>query len=231
MTEEDVYQYYRVVEIPPYWRDMLMKISYTPYARVDTRRMYNLGVLNQQEVYNTYRDEGYDHDHATKLTQFSIVTKIEAQKDLTKAQMLDAYKIGLIDKETVLVYLVDSGYDSAEALFLVEYTMYKEDLKDIDESIKAIGERYKNGMIDESQATELLNTLQLSSLKIDHYLNIWEAGRFKGRRRLTKAELELLIRNEIISGEEFVYEMANLGYEERQITWCLQLIFKQYGGA
>ena len=230
LTEEDVYQYYRVVEIPPYWRDMLMKISYTPYARVDTRRMYNLGVLNQQQVYNTYRDEGYDHDHATKLTQFSIQTKIEAQKDLTKAQMLDAFKIGLITKESVMAYLVDSGYDQSEATFLVEYTLYKEDLKDIDDAIKMIGERYKNGMIDEAQAVSLLNQLQLDSAIINKNINLWDAARFKGRRRLTKTELGDFLLGQIITPEEYVYEMSELGYEEKHITWALRLLLKGFGG-
>jgi hypothetical protein len=230
LSEEDVYQYYRVVEIPPYWRDMLMKISYTPYARVDTRRMYNLGVLNQQEVYNTYRDEGYDHDHATKLTQFSIQTKVEAQKDLTKAQMLDAFKIGLISKESVLAYLIDSGYDEAESTFLVEYTLYKEDLKDIDDAIKMIGERYKNGMIDEAQAVSLLTQLQLDSAVINKNINLWDAARFKGRRRLTKTELGDFLLGEIITPEEYVYEMTELGYQENHITWALRLLLKSFGG-
>jgi len=230
IDEADVYQYYRVIEIPPYWRNLLTQISYTPYARVDTRRMYSLGVLDQEAVYKTYRDEGYDHDHATKLTQFTVAVKVEAQKDLTKAQMLDAFKIGLVTKESCIAFLKDLGYDDAESLFQVEYVQYKEDLKDLDEVIKMIGERYKNGMIDQGQATELLTNMQLSAQQIDRYINIWDSARFKGRRRLTKNELGEMVLNEIITPTEYVYEMTELGYDERHITWALQLLFKPYGG-
>jgi len=44
LTEEDVYEWFKLVEIPPYWREKYTKIMYTPYTRVDVRRMYAAGI-------------------------------------------------------------------------------------------------------------------------------------------------------------------------------------------
>ena len=37
---------FKTVEIPPFWRDKLIKIAYQPYTRVDVRRMHDMGVLD-----------------------------------------------------------------------------------------------------------------------------------------------------------------------------------------
>ena len=40
------------LDIMPFWRDKLIEMSYNPLTRVDVRRMYGLGVLSEEEVYN-----------------------------------------------------------------------------------------------------------------------------------------------------------------------------------
>lgn len=230
ITEADVFEYYRVVEIPPYWRNLLMKISYTPFGRVDVRRMRRANVIGVQEVYESYRDQGYDHEHAVKLTTFAEQEKIESQKDLTRAQIVDAYKLGLISRANVQKFLTDSGYDIAEAEFIIETTDYKENLKQSEETIKMVGDRYKAGMIDEQQARELLNGLNLPSSKLDYYINLWDTARFKGRRRPTKTELGELFVQQVIDATTYVAEMAELGYDERHITWFLQQLTNSLGG-
>lgn len=229
ITEEDVYEYYRLVEIPPYWRDLLMKISYTPYSRVDIRRMHTMGVVDEEEVYLSYRHQGYDHEHAVNLTKFSLQVKVEAQKDLTRSQMTDAYKLGLISRDKFIEYLDGTGYDHAESVFIADYTDYKEQLKIADETIKMIGDRYKSGMIDEPQARELLTPLELPSAKIDYYINLWDTARFKGRRRPTKTELGDLFNDGIIDAEMYVYEMHELGYDERHIMMFLEQLTVRLG--
>jgi hypothetical protein len=59
-------------DIMPGWRDDLIAISYRPYTRVDIRRMHDTGVLSEDEVYDAYRDIGYNDQRARTLTDFTI---------------------------------------------------------------------------------------------------------------------------------------------------------------
>jgi hypothetical protein len=206
-----------------------MKISYTPYSRVDVRRMHRTGILSEEDVYLSYRHGGYDHEHAVNLTKFSLQEKIDQDKELTRAQMTDAYRLGIIARDKFIEYLKATGYDQAESVFIADYTDYKEELKIAEETIKMVGDRYKAGMIDEAQATSLLNSLDLPSKKVDYYINLWDTARFKGRRRPTKTELGELFSEAIIDTDSYVYEMSELGYDERHIMMFLEQLTTRLG--
>ena len=70
LREEEVkmvYEWYRLVEIPPYWRDRLTEISYEPLTRVDVRRMEDLGLLTDDELMRRYLDWGYKEEDARQM--------------------------------------------------------------------------------------------------------------------------------------------------------------------
>ncbi|GAH80833.1 unnamed protein product, partial [marine sediment metagenome] len=68
----ELFDLYRTVEIPPFWRDKLTKIAYNPFTRVDVRRMHKAGVLSEAELLRAYMDVGYDAEKAGKMTEFTI---------------------------------------------------------------------------------------------------------------------------------------------------------------
>ncbi|MBA7670226.1 hypothetical protein ES703_78371 [subsurface metagenome] len=47
------------LDIMPAWRDKLTAISYSPYTRVDVRRMHQIGVLDDDAVFTAYADAGF----------------------------------------------------------------------------------------------------------------------------------------------------------------------------
>ena len=47
------------LDIMPAWRDKLTQISYSPYTRVDVRRMHKIGVLDDEAVFTAYADVGF----------------------------------------------------------------------------------------------------------------------------------------------------------------------------
>jgi len=113
LTPEQVYDWYRLVEIPPYWRDKLTKISYAPYTRVDARRMWDMGVLDDTALLTAYKDIGYDEEHAQNMT---LWTKVY----VTFPDLIARYKNGWIDKETVLSEIVALGMKPERAQWLFE---------------------------------------------------------------------------------------------------------------
>lgn len=127
VDEDELKLLLRALDIMPFWKEKLIQISYRPYTRVDIRRMYGLGILDRDGVYRSYRDLGYDDEHAEGLTEFTVryytsedETEQDDVKQLTRGVYMTARKKGLIDSETLMSALIGLGYTNEDALLLVQ---------------------------------------------------------------------------------------------------------------
>ena len=154
-------------DFDPTVRPWLKAISYNPYTRVDSQRMWSLDLLTEQELKDNYKALGYDEVHAQRMTLWTkinvLATELRAryskgwvtaaqvrseliaegmpgasvdrwvqrivkadtaartdtEKDLTKAEIIKGYVKGLIDYPTALQMLIDLGYESDEAEYIL----------------------------------------------------------------------------------------------------------------
>lgn len=88
-TAKDVFEWFKLVEIPPFWRREFIKTAFDPYTRVDIRRMWELGVIGDDEVVKGYQRLGYDEEHSRNLLTF---TKLER----SMPELRQRYKNGWI---------------------------------------------------------------------------------------------------------------------------------------
>lgn len=113
ITADDLGLLLKALDVMPFWRDKLTKISYTPYARVDARRMWDLGVLDDAELKRAYLDIGYDDEHSNQMV---LWTKIYQ----TFPDLIARYKNGYINLEQVKSKLLAFGLPEDRANFLIE---------------------------------------------------------------------------------------------------------------
>lgn len=59
-------------DIAPYWQDKFIAISFRPMGRVDIRRAFNIGAIQEKELPDLYAQLGYSDDVAAKQTKFSV---------------------------------------------------------------------------------------------------------------------------------------------------------------
>jgi len=116
--EQEFYEWFRLVEIPPYWRDKLIQMVYQPYTRVDTRRMYDMRVLSEEEVLRDFLDQGYDLEHAKNLTLW-------VKLDTTVPDIIARYKNGWIDEATALREIMALGLSAERATELMQQKIKK----------------------------------------------------------------------------------------------------------
>ncbi len=116
----------RALDIMPFWRDKLIEMAYTPFTRVDIRRMFNSGVLTETEVTDAYKAIGYNDFNADKLTAFTVKLKEAAEERAvareekaatekvhtwTGAQTLKFLTMGLISRERAQTEFRLIGYN------------------------------------------------------------------------------------------------------------------------
>jgi len=226
ITKNDVYQYYRVVEMPPYWRDKLMEVSYRPYSRVDIRRMHLLGVVGDEKLHQAYTDIGYDDEHAENMVKFTKLYNEKGKNDLTRAQILRFLKLGIISKSNAYELLSEIGYDKVIIDYYlrdVEIQVQKEYIKEV---IDVVEYQYINRMVTQTYVRSRLTQIGISTEKIDVYLGKWDVSREKARKIPSKEDLVKFYSTKIINKFKFTEYMSLLGYEDENINWYIEYISK-----
>lgn len=223
ITPEILDTLFRIVEIPPYWRDKLTKIAYMPFTRVDVRRMHKMGVLSDEALIRAYEEVGFDRTHAEKMADFTIKFNRGGDKDLTKAEVLKGYSEGLIQIQDTKELLINMGYSENEAVYLTTYEEYKKDKNLQDIVLKNTQSRFEGNLLTEQQTIEKLNTLNLSGNHINVLMEKWRINRFEDMKIPSKADLGKFLISEIIDTDRYQEEMFKLGYNSEYTDWYLQL--------
>jgi len=226
ITWDELDMLFRAVEIPPFWRRKLTEMAYNPYTRVDTRRMYQLGILSEQEVYKSYLDQGYDEEKAMKMTQFTIAYVTEEPKELTRTQIEQGYERKLIDRAEAVDLLRSIGYTKDHAEYLLTLKDYDSAMKQQERIIQKIGDRYKDNLITRDQALDLLTKAGTPARRIGELLEDWDVDRQQDVKLHSKTDLGKMYINKIINEDTYRMEMKKIGYAWNQIDRYLELMKK-----
>lgn len=236
ITYDELKVLLRALDVMPFWRDRLIKMAYSPYTRVDVRRMYKLGILDRAGVKKTYLDLGYDDEHAENLTEFTIAYYAQpiqdeadledvdnaANRDLTRADISDGYKRGMLARDEATTYLAALGYNPAQ----IDFYLDREDLKSTQELRDAYTGNYHDlyvtGIIEDDDVKSALTTLGLASAEVDQLLRLWYLERVRRTERPTRTDLARFLKNGVIAEERWKVEMAKLGWSDEYIDWYLQ---------
>jgi len=227
ITESEMELLIRTHDVSPFWRDKLLAISYSPYTRVDVRRMHAAGVLDEKGVYRNYRDLGYNHERATKMTEFTIAYNQQTERDLSRTDVLNGLKIGYFKQEEARALIISLGYDENEADYYISKTLYDLWQAEIKEQVKYLKQQYVRSLITQNEVYSELGRLNLPADQINRYIRTWDIEREAKTRTLTSTKLEQLRKAAVIDDGQYQAEMAGLGYKQQYIDWLLELIHKQ----
>jgi len=226
ITEEQMKLLIRTHDVSPFWRDKLLAISYSPYTRVDVRRMHAAGVLDEKGVYRNYRDLGYNHEKAQKMTEFTIAYNKSTEKELTRTDILNGFKIGYFKEDEARALLISIDYDNREADYYLSKVLYDLWQAEIKEQVKYLQQQYVRSLIDQNAVYSELGRLNLPADQINRYIRTWDIEREAKTRTLTSTKLEQLRKAAVIDDGQYQAEMAGLGYKQQYIDWLLELIHK-----
>ena len=252
IKEPDVDEFFKELDMVPYWRELLKKIAFMPFTRVDTRRMYQVGVLEDKDVFMAYSDIGFSpyapgHEHTTReeawecptcrefskagrMTAFTKkysrrVDDEETKEELrfSKAEILDGYRKKLLSPEETDIALGRLDYSQDEIDYYKSREDYKRDHELIDAYISNVRSLYVEGIIDERGISELLEPIGVGLEEIGTYLPIWQLERTRRVERPTRADLDRFIKADVIDESTWAIEMGIRGFSKRYISWYRQL--------
>lgn len=224
-----VERYMALIEIPPKLREIVKDTAYRVYTRVDVRRMHDLGVLNDEELYWAYLDQGYDKDKALNMAKFTIAYNAKHDKDLTKSEILKGFSETIIEREEATAMLLDMEYDEKEVNYLLEYEEFRKNKKIQDMQLKNIANRFQNNLIDEFETRKRLGVLNLSGKQINVLIETWTIDKSEDIRIPSKTDFDKFFKLGLIDSKVLYTELRKLGYEDNYAKLFVELSVKTKG--
>lgn len=169
VTEADVYDWFRVVEIVPHWREPLIQTAYTWPTRVDVRRWWDMRTIDESRLRELYSGMGY---RGTNLDDYVLWTKVYTEFPTLMAR----WRNGWITEDEVRQRLVAIGMPADRVEEMIQEKVKPEESARIEEG-KALtkSEVYKGvkkGFITRDQGIELLMDLNYSESEAVYLLDI-----------------------------------------------------------
>ena len=192
ITPQEFDDLLRTADYPAGWRGRMLQAIYSPLTRVDTRRMYGLGVLDREGVKKAYKELGYDDTNAERLAEFTVryedekgESKPEKYKELSLGLIQQAYLKNLITAEEFTKRVVEINYPADEAALLLQITDARKVVEktpdyttEYRKDVKAIIERaFYKGTIDADTATTYLRDAGLGDEEIAYALAVNDLAR------------------------------------------------------
>jgi hypothetical protein len=200
--------------------------------------MHKLGVIDDSQLVQCYKDIGYNEENAGRLADFTKLynanpetaeeTKTDRDrgqwKDLTKADIVSGYAEGLFELSEAREALYNLGYADVEADFLLSRSDYETEKDNVNTLIKAYHTAYLGNVMNRNEINDKLNDMNLTGKRIENLFNVWDIEKSVKTTKPTKAEILSFLRQKIIDKATAIDELLGMGYSQRYVDWYLQTV-------
>ncbi len=212
----------RALDVMPFWRERLVKIAYTPYTRIDIRRMHKVGVLTEEDVLRSYRDLGYDADKARTMTDFVMLLNApksaddeDKLKELSRSSVINFYKDGLLLRDKAATLLSDMGYSPDAAELYLDSADLDEQRADRKDEIGLTLALAEASVITFEQAEDRLRNLGLETAEVNKAIIQLVRKQQRTTKLPSRSEAERMVKLGIIEMTEYQGLLRTLGYSEK----------------
>jgi len=230
ITYEELQLLFKTVEIPPFWRDKLTKIAYQPLARVDVRRMHDMGVIGPDRLVKAYTDIGYSPDDAVDMANFTIKFNTANNQEVTRGSVTSGYEDGLISRADALELLLSLDYDDDTADWYLNQADYNREKKLLDLQMDNVKEKFLLSISTETQTRSDLNAMGLRGEKITALLESWYLDQYKYSALPSKSDLDRFLLRGIISQDQYRQVMTRHGFAANHLQWFIEELQPEVDG-
>lgn len=233
INKERMSELLRALDVMPFWREPLIEISFRPFTRVDIRRMHRVGVLSDGDVKLAYLNLGYDDINAGLLRDFVLeinkedeLLTLDIASDLTRSSILNFYKDGIIPRVAAAVLLTQAGINVAAAeLFLLgaDFDLERAERK---REKDIILDEFRFGGLTVVESADRIVALDFETRERELALLDLEALRVREIKQPSKADLDKFLKAGLLSQQEYLAQLDQLGYSSLWADKYLALIEK-----
>ena len=203
-------------------------------------RLYVDGFITEDEAGNRLQAENFTSAEWMRLRDDWRVDRelrtlsddAKATRALTKAQLITAYKDGLIARDELVQHLQSMGYHDDEIALWVEQADFDEQQRIASVSREAIHEDYVDQIIDVVAARSQLADIGIQPAQAEALLRRWTSERRRRTPNLSAAQIESAFKNKVLDEQKARDLLGSLRYTSDEIdvligNWSLEVGISQ----
>jgi hypothetical protein len=196
-------------DIAPFWIDKFIAISYAPLTRIDARRSYEIGALDDAGLIEAYLNLGYALPQAQQLLAFN---KIAATLKFARSPHVKQYANGELN-DTEFDDLLHAEGATQQA---VDYAHQVANLEGVKlrrrRCLKAFRLRFLQGDISDNRILDFIREQGLSDAQAREHLAGWECERNARGKAIPAGELCDLYERGALTIPELTSRLQKVGY-------------------
>ena len=197
-------------DILPFWIPYYLAVSFRPLTRIDARRIFDRGLMNETELKAAYIDQGYNDDNAERLTKFFSREKNQAllRKPLTKD-----YIAGLLSESEFTQYATELGETPEAVVYALKWADRAKETNRRKACIKSYRKRYLTGDYEKPDLIKDLIGLGLDAGTADSLASGWGCELVAKGKQIPASGLCKLYDLGVIDQPELYRRLINLNYD------------------
>ena len=221
-TDLDTVKFYlKQADYDKRWRERLVAISYSPLTRVDLRRIYALGLIDDKELKARIMELGYTEKDAELIMEFYKTYRQEEAREWTKTEIKYLLYYGLVNDTEARVLLEKLGYSEEDAKMLIDLWKAKIAEKDMRETQQFIRDAYALGEITREQAEAELRACGLSEDVIKVILDKEDKRRLSSQKLPSASTVVKWLKNGIITEDKAREILKKINVAEEYIDYYI----------
>lgn len=219
IDHDQLVQGLKINDVAPGWIPPLLGITYNLLTRVDVKRALRYGEYSIDEVFDEYRQRGYDEKRARILTNIAIKESLDEAAGMTRSAIVASYKKGRMERAEALESLEDIGILEDIGAFYLDQADYDRSDELQNQRIANVEKRFKAGLLTENGALEELQALGVGGEESRLEVESWAVTQKTTVKRPTRANLDEFVRQGIVDPNVYRQELLSLGYDDQYIGW------------
>ena len=228
LTKEEIAEALAANDVPKFWRDRLMAVSYLPMTLSDAKIAYIEGAIDEATFKSLIKDSGRNEQHTQWIFELADRQKKRRTMSLvggfTPTKITNWFKIGAIDDAMARRLYVEAGLteELAEKAVRVAKTAIRSER--IEQRIKLVKKRYLVGDLSPDQARNLLLKIGAELNRVNELIEDWELEiQIRSKQVAAQTLCEWYYRK-LITEEEYAVRLRRIGFQpqdvERIIASC-----------
>ncbi|HZQ65588.1 MAG TPA: hypothetical protein VFA66_10225 [Gaiellaceae bacterium] len=165
---------------------------------------------------------GVPPDVAQAMLEEAVSGKLATEKDFVKADVLAAYRDGLMDQGAATSALEQMGYSADEAALILAIEDHRWEQSFRSAAINRIHQLYVAAKITEDEASSALASLGAGGTAASKYLALWDIERTLPRAELTEAQMRAAAKAGVVTVDEYQRWLIDHGYSHQEAQILIQ---------
>lgn len=217
----------RTQDVMPFWRDKVTEIAYSLPTRVDIRRFFEQGIVDENEVYFVYLGLGFSPTDAERNARFAIADAFTRAFAFRETEVRGQFRDGLLSEDRARSILSEAGPFGLRPIA-------RDDV--LDQTIRTMqidreGERnaevrsawlraYRTRLLAREELEERFEKLGLSKEEIGHLEALENLARRVERRQEIAAAVRrnARLQNNQIGSEQLRTQLGRIGVPEEEVS-------------